>query len=147
SRGPAAPRPPAPGHAVRAGSHVARQVEYFTDYTRRYSDFPLLVLLKEHEGRTVPDRLVRAADLDGALGETNNPDWKCVGLDELSGELVAPLGASGHRWGEQGKWNLEEKDGKGRKIRLCTTMAGKEDEIVSVAFPYFGSIAPHDFVA
>ncbi|WP_313910962.1 nitrate reductase subunit alpha [Sphingopyxis sp. SE2] len=135
------------GHVVLREFYVDRQVEYFSDYTRRYSDFPLLVLLKEQDGRTVPDRLLRASDLAGALGESNNPDWKCVGLDELSGEFVAPLGAAGHRWGEQGKWNLEEKDGKGRKIRLRTTLAGSEDEIVATAFPYFGSTAPHDFVA
>src|SRR5690606_41568883 len=92
------PAPALPlGHVVLREFYVARRVEYFPDYPRRYSDFPLLVLLKDQDGRTVPDRLLRAADLDGALGESNNPDWKCVGLDELSGELVAPLGAAGHR--------------------------------------------------
>src|SRR3546814_7669893 len=81
--------------------HVDRQAPYFAEYTRKYSDFPLLVKLIERDGRLVPDRLLRAADIPGGLGETNNPDWKAVAYDELSGELVAPLGSSGFRWGEQ----------------------------------------------
>jgi nitrate reductase / nitrite oxidoreductase, alpha subunit len=81
------------------------------------------------------------------LGETNNPDWKAVGVDETTGEFVAPLGSSGFRWGEQGKWNLEERDGQGRDIRLARSLKGREDEIAAVAFPYFGSVAPHDWVA
>src|SRR3546814_10478332 len=127
--------------------HVDRQAPYFAEYTRKYSDFPLRVKLIERDGRLVPDRLLRAADIPGGLGETNNPDWKAVAYDELSGELVAPLGSSGFRWGEQGKWNLEEKDGQGRDVRLRSTLAAHHDSIQPVAFPYFGSTAPHDFVA
>ncbi|WP_051423876.1 nitrate reductase subunit alpha [Bordetella petrii] len=135
------------GHVVLREFHIDRQVDYFDDYTRRYTDFPLLVTLAERDGRLVPDRLLRAADLPGALGETNNPDWKTVACDELSGELVAPLGSAGFRWGEQGKWNLENKDGAGREVRLRKSLAGHEDAIEPVAFPYFGGTAPHDFVA
>ncbi|MGZ8337444.1 MAG: molybdopterin-dependent oxidoreductase, partial [Allosphingosinicella sp.] len=109
------------GHVVLREYYVDRQAGYFADYTRKYSDFPLLVKLVERDGRLVADRLLRAADLDGSLGETNNPDWKCVAFDEESGELVTPLGSAGFRWGEQGKWNLEEKDGSGKEVRLKTT--------------------------
>lgn len=135
------------GHVVLREFHVDRQVPYFAEYTRKYSDFPLLVRLVERDGRLVPDRMLRAADLAGALGEDANPDWKTVAYDELSGELVVPLGSAGHRWGDRGKWNLEEKDGQGREVRLRTTFAEHHDAIVPAAFPYFGSIAPHDFVA
>jgi nitrate reductase / nitrite oxidoreductase, alpha subunit len=135
------------GHVVLREYHVDRQAEYFADYTRKYSDFPLLVKLVEREGRLVPDRFVRAADLPGALEEANNTDWKAVAVDELSGKLVVPAGSAGHRWGDPGKWNLEEKDGQGRDVKLRTTLAGIEDRIEPVAFPYFGSVAPHDFVA
>src|SRR3546814_10108869 len=81
------------------------------------------------DGRLVPDRLLRAADIPGGLGETNNPDWTAVAYDALSGELVAPLGSSGFRWGEQGKWNLEEKAGQGRVVRLRSTLAAHHDSI------------------
>jgi nitrate reductase alpha subunit len=135
------------GHVVLREYHVDRQAEYFADYTRKYSDFPLLVKLDEREGRLVPGRLIRAADIKGALGEKANADWKSVAYDELSGKLVVPLGSAGHRWGDPGKWNLEEKDGKGREVKLRTTLAEEHDSIEAVAFPYFGGDAPHDFVA
>src|SRR5690606_719259 len=135
------------GHVVLREFYLDRQAEYFADYTRRFSDFPLLVTLAEHEGQLVPDRMLRAADLPNSLGETNNPDWKAVGIDEITGELVAPLGSSGFRWGEQGKWNLEERDGKGRDIRLRLSLADAHDGIVPVSFPYFGGSTAHDWVA
>jgi nitrate reductase alpha subunit len=135
------------GHVVLREFHLDREVPYFADYVRRYSDYPMLVMLVDRDGRLVPDRLLRAADLAHALGETNNPDWKCVAYDEAGDDLVAPLGSVGFRWGESGKWNLEEKDGKGRDVRLRLTLADRHDRIVPVAFPYFGSEAPRDFVA
>src|SRR5512147_265238 len=91
------------GHVVLREFYVDRQAEYFTDYTRKYSDFPLLVKLVERDGRLVQDRLLRAADIKGALGEDANPDWKTVAYDENSGKLVCPLGSAGHRWGDKGK--------------------------------------------
>ena len=53
---------------------------YFDDYARRYTDLPLLVLLKEQtlaDGSTtlVPDRYLRASDFNGKLGQSNNPEW------------------------------------------------------------------------
>jgi nitrate reductase alpha subunit len=135
------------GHVVLREYHVDRQAEYFADYTRKYSDFPLLVKLDERDGRLVPGRLIRAADIKGGLGEKSNADWKSVAYDELSGKLVVPVGSAGHRWGDPGKWNLEEKDGKGREVKLRTTLADDHDSIDAVALPYFGGDAPHDFVA
>src|SRR5690606_36123774 len=135
------------GHVVLREYHVDRQVPYFADYLRRYSDLPFLVKLVERDGRLVPDRLLRAADFADALGETNNPDWKPVAIDENSGNIVCPVGSAGFRWGEQGKWNLEEKDGQGRDVRLRLSLAGAQDAVLPVAFPYFGTVAPETFVA
>jgi hypothetical protein len=58
----------------------------------------------------VPDRFVRASDFADNLGEANNPEWKTVAIDDEQRPVVVPLGSIGFRWGEQGKWNLEEKD-------------------------------------
>ncbi|WP_332813958.1 nitrate reductase subunit alpha [Ramlibacter sp.] len=135
------------GHVVLREFHLDRQVPYFEDYTRKYSDFPMLVKLVEQGGRLVPDRLLRAADLIDNLGEANNPDWKTIAFDETSNKLVAPLGSVGFRWGEQGQWNLEEKDGQGREVKLLRSFEKQNDGVVAVAFPYFGGEAPHDFVA
>ncbi len=135
------------GHVILREYYLERSVPYFEDYTRRYTDMPFLVRLVERDGRLVPERLLRASELEGALGEVNNPEWKTVAIDEKTGELVAPLGSVGYRWGETAKWNLEEKDGHGRDTSLKLSLAGEGAAIEAVDFPYFGGRATEHFVA
>ncbi len=134
------------GHVILREFHLDRQAEYFEDYCRQYSDMPMLVRLDERDGRLVPGRFLRADDLDGKLGEANNPEWKTVAFDETSGSLVAPNGAIGFRWGEKGTWNLEERAGAA-ETRLKLTFIGDEDrdDVAGVAFPYFGGAASEAF--
>jgi nitrate reductase alpha subunit len=129
------------GHVILREFHLDRQVPYFEDYCRKYSDMPMLVRLVEQDGRLVPERLLRASDFAGDLGETNNPEWKTVAIDEARDEVVTPSGSAGFRWGEKGKWNLQEKDGQGGEVKLrMTAILDKDhDEVVDVAFPYFGN--------
>ncbi|HWL70002.1 MAG TPA: nitrate reductase subunit alpha [Geminicoccus sp.] len=134
------------GHVVLKEFYLDRQVPYFQDYARRYSDMPFLVKLVEQDGRLLPGRFLRAADFAGALGEEANPDWKTVALDE-GGGIVCPVGSVGFRWGDPGKWNLEEKDGTGAPVKLRLTLAGVEDELAGVSFPCFGGNAPGSFVS
>src|SRR5699024_3891971 len=90
-------------------------------------------------GRLVPGRYLRASDLADDLGQKNNPDWKTLSWDENSGEIVAPNGSVGFRWGErEARWNLEEKDAGGRDTRLALTHIETSDEVGEVSFPYFG---------
>ncbi|MEI2385258.1 nitrate reductase subunit alpha [Breoghania sp. JC706] len=133
------------GHVILREFHLDRQAEYFEDYCRRYTDMPMLVKLVEKDGRLVPDRMLRASDFSDELGEANNPEWKTVAID-ADGALVTPNGSIGFRWGEQGKWNLEAKDGKGRDValRLSLILGEDHDEVASVGFPYFGN-REHDF--
>ena len=131
------------GHVILREFHIDRQAGYFADYLRQYTDMPMLVRLGTSDDRLVPDRFVRASDFAGQLGESNNPEWKVVAYDETSGNIVAPRGAVGFRWGEKGKWNLEEKESSGREIKLRLTLAGSTDQLADVAFPYFGNIE-HD---
>lgn len=135
------------GHVVLREFYVDRMSDYFSDYTRKYSDFPFLVKLTQQDGRLVADRHLRASDFDSDLGETEHPEWKPVAVDALSGEIVAPLGSAGHRWGEKGKWNLAETDAAGNPQRLRTTMKDDHDQIRAVAFPYFGSETSNGFTA
>lgn len=129
------------GHVILCEFHLDRQVPYFEDYCRRYSDMPMLVRLIEQDGKLVPERLLRASDFKGELGEQNQPEWKTVAIDEASDEVVAPSGSAGFRWGDKGKWNLEEKDGHGAdvKLRMTAILDKDHDEVVDVAFPYFGN--------
>ncbi|GAB4387860.1 nitrate reductase subunit alpha [Albidovulum sp.] len=134
------------GHVILREFHLDRQAAYFADYCRKYSDMPMLVRLDAKDGRLIPGRFLRAADIKGGLGEKNNPEWKTVAIDETTGELVGPNGTIGHRWGEKGKWNLEEK-AAGRDVRLKLTLIGEadRDEVRGVDFPYFGGAASEAF--
>ncbi len=133
------------GHVILKEYHVDRQVPYFRDYVRQYSDMPNLVKLVRQGDRLVPDRFLRASDFAEALGEANNPDWKTVAYDEASGRIVVPNGSIGFRWGETGKWNIEEKDASGRETKLRLSLADIKDEFADVAFPYFGNIEHEHF--
>jgi len=134
------------GHVILREYHLDRQVPYFEDYTRKYSDFPLLVRLDKKDGRYVPGRMLRAADFIDSLGEANNPDWKTVGIDSKTGDVVAPNGSIGFRWGENGHWNLEERAGE-QTIDLTSTLILEDDhdDVVGVDFPYFGGAATEHF--
>ena len=105
------------GHVILTEWHARAGGAYFDDYCRRYTDMPMLVLLEEKDGRLVAGRQLRAGDLAGELGEANNPDWKTVAVDDATGRLYAPTGSIGFRWGEQGKWNLEGRDGQTLEVR------------------------------
>ncbi|GLR09334.1 nitrate reductase subunit alpha [Mixta theicola] len=125
------------GHVILKEFHLENPSEYFLSYARRYSDMPMLVLLEPDEsGYYTSGRLLRAADLTDALGESNNPDWKTVALSE-SGDLVVPNGSIGFRWGEKGKWNLEPQ-AAGSEVQLRLSLIDDRDEVVAVAFPYYG---------
>ncbi len=134
------------GHVILREFHLDRQTPYFEDYMRKYTDMPMLVRLVEQDGHLVPERLLRASDLAGNLGQDNKPEWKTVAIDETSEAMVTPTGSVGFRWGEKGKWNLEEKDGVGNDVSLKMTLIDTtdHDEVAGVAFPYFGN-REHDF--
>ncbi|MGL4240388.1 MAG: nitrate reductase subunit alpha [Beijerinckiaceae bacterium] len=133
------------GHVILTEYHVKRQVKYFQDYVRQYTDMPMLVRLVKQDGKLVPERFLRASDFAKGLGEANNPEWKTVAYDEKSGKIVVPNGTVGFRWGEQGKWNLEEKDSAGKETKLRLSLADVKDQFAEVAFPYFGNIAHEHF--
>lgn len=135
------------GHVILREFHLDRQAEYFEEYGRKYSDFPMLVKLETKGDRLVAGRFLRADDLDGKLGEENNPDWKTVAINAKGGNLVAPNGSVGYRWGQQGAWNLEER-AQGADTDLLTSLILEQDhdEVVGVDFPYFGGQATEHFV-
>ncbi|CAM4065088.1 anaerobic dimethyl sulfoxide reductase chain A [Yersinia intermedia] len=135
------------GHVILNEFHLQRQSSYFVEYMRQYTDMPMLVLLEpRHSGDYAAGRLLRAADLVDNLGEGNNPEWKTIAIDGNSGQLVAPQGSIGYRWGEKGKWNLEQRDGKTQQeVSLQLSLLGQHDAIVNVGFPYFGGEISENF--
>ncbi len=135
------------GHVMLKEFHLDREVSYFSDYVRRYTDMPMLVLLEPREGGFyAAGRQLRASDLIDGLGQDNNPEWKTVAINEATGQLVAPQGSIGFRWGEKGKWNLEQRDGTTQQeVQLQLSLLGGHDEVVEVGFPYFGGITSEHF--
>ncbi|MDE2167561.1 MAG: nitrate reductase subunit alpha [Alphaproteobacteria bacterium] len=132
------------GHVILREFFLDRQAPYFQDYCRRYTDMPMLVRLMRQGERWVPDRYLRASDFSDALEQKGNSEWKTAAVDEISGRVVAPQGSIGYRWPQEGdkggKWNLEAKEGAaGREVRLALSLIDRRDEVLSVAFPYFGN--------
>ncbi|WP_392563470.1 nitrate reductase subunit alpha [Orbus wheelerorum] len=129
------------GHVILKEFYYLKETEYFSNYVRRYSDLPMLVVLDKRDGENyAAGRLLRADDLVDKLGQNNNPEWKTIAIDELTGNLVAPQGSAGFRWGEKGKWNLEAKEGLDQKeVKLQLSLLGKQDDVIDVGFPYFAS--------
>ena len=153
----------APSESVPLGGDAPQGAQggyrsaYFDNYVRRYTDMPNLVQLEERtlpDGRKVmvPGRYLRASDFNGKLGQSNNPEWKTVALDQ-NDKMVLPNGSIGFRWGaaereDLGKWNLENKEARGDTevtLKLSLMEGAQPDyEVGDVGFPYFGGIdTPH----
>ncbi|MDR6427448.1 respiratory nitrate reductase alpha subunit apoprotein [Variovorax beijingensis] len=146
------------GHVILKEFYFDKRTAYFDDYARRYTDLPMLVMLKEHtlpsgEKVMVPDRYLRASDFDDRLGQPNNPEWKTVALAE-DGRVVVPQGAIGFRWGadgraDAGQWNLEAKEAEhGGDVKLTLSLlddAGTAVQPAQIGFPYFGGIESAHF--
>ncbi|NUO90723.1 MAG: nitrate reductase subunit alpha [Dermatophilaceae bacterium] len=135
------------GHVLLKEFFVEREVPFFTDYVRTYTDLPFLISLDPAEGAyaagsggaataaSVPGKFLTAADLAAEGAEVPDEDaWKTVLLDEASGQPVVPNGSMGFRYADSGKgrWNLD-LDG----VTPALTMAGAAAEQVEVLLPAF----------
>ncbi|ARX89320.1 nitrate reductase [Streptomyces alboflavus] len=99
------------GHVILRECFVDRQVPYFTDYVKRFTDLPFLVSLDERTGDThTPGAFVTAKDLDLAGdAEAEARRWMPVLLDKAGGRPTVPNGTLGDRWSKasEGRWNLD----------------------------------------
>ncbi|MEA3277878.1 MAG: nitrate reductase subunit alpha [Pseudomonadota bacterium] len=126
------------GHVALKEFHVQKQDPYFTEYARKYTDLPMQVMLRKDGDRYVSDRFLRASDFVKNMGEENNPEWKTVVYDARSKGFVVPNGSVGFRWGEEGKWNLLEKNAADQsEIEAELSCIDGRDDVVPVAFPHF----------
>jgi nitrate reductase / nitrite oxidoreductase, alpha subunit len=103
------------GQVILREFFVEREVPYFTDYVRRFTDLPFLVELRElgTEGRYAPGKFVTAAALGlGGHAEAAAREWMPVLIDAATGDPVVPNGTLGDRWsdGGEGRWNLDLGD-------------------------------------
>ena len=135
------------GHVIMKEWHVKGKSDYFDDYCRQYTDMPFLVRMVKRGDALVPERMLRASDFKANLNTENNPDWKPVVICGKEERVRIPNGTVGSRWGQKGKWNLEQKDEiTGEEIwPLLSLIEHSQKEIGSVAFPYFGNIEHEHF--
>jgi nitrate reductase alpha subunit len=126
-------------HVILTEFHAQRQVPYFVDYLKRYSDSPFLVRLDEEDGSYRPGRFLRSNLVERYAGEANG-DWKLLVWDGRAAAPRLPKGQVGYRWGEEkGKWNLLMEDGvDGEPIDPALTFIDESDAVVQVEL--------HDFV-
>ena len=118
------------GHVILKEFYVDRQVPYFQDYARRFTDLPLLVTLRKRGNAFAPDRFLRASDIDPAI---DKGDWKCVVIDEATGKPIVPNGAVGHRYQEElGHWNLDLGG-----VVPALSLEGRDSKPVTVELPRF----------
>jgi len=122
------------GHVILTEFFRDRQVPYFTDYVKTYTDLPFLVTLRERDGAYVPDRFVTAADIRTTDSESDGAGHKTVMLDSATGTPFVPNGSLGFRFTEAGKgrWNLDLGG-----VDPVLTLYGRHEQAVPVDLPRF----------
>ncbi|HMN11983.1 MAG TPA: nitrate reductase subunit alpha [Bellilinea sp.] len=124
-------------HVIINEFYAQRQVPYFQQYVKQYTDLPFLVEVKD--GR--PAQYLRAARLE-RYKDAENGDWKLLIWDKSAGAPRSPRGSVGHRWEkkEKGRWNLNLNDGEnGETLDPELTFVEAHDEVLQVTFDDFSS--------
>jgi len=129
-------------HVILKEFYVDRQVPYFTNYLKQFSDCPFLVELVRDDNGYRTAQLLRANRL-ARYQHVDNGDWKMLIFDANSGAPRMPKGQVGFRWGpEKGKWNLTLEDGlDDSPIDPELSFLDRSDAVVQVAFDDFAGNA------
>jgi len=97
------------GHVMLKEFFVDREVPFFADYVRQYTDLPFLVgLERRDDGTLTPAKFLTAKDLPAAAG-AEDAAFRTVLFDKKTGLPAVPNGSMGFRYSEsgEGKWNLD----------------------------------------
>jgi nitrate reductase alpha subunit len=124
-------------HVILKECYADRAIPQFVDYLKRYTDSPFLVEIKD--GRL--GRCLRAKYFD-RYKNMENGDWKLVVWDKISGQPRSPDGTIGYRWAEknQGKWNLQLKDGETNEtIDPDLTFIEEHDTVLQIELDDFAA--------
>ncbi|WP_110182988.1 nitrate reductase subunit alpha [Nocardioides solisilvae] len=124
------------GHVILKEYFADRQVPFFTDYNKRYTDLPYLITLEPSgtDGVWRPGKYLVAGDIGHPEGGSEHTMWKPAVIDAATGEVRIPRGSVGHRYGDEGmgQWNLDLGD-----IDPALTMYDGVREAVEVELPRF----------
>jgi nitrate reductase alpha subunit len=129
-------------HVILKEFYLDRQVPYFMDYVKRFTDLPFLVEIEKTENGYRTGRFVRA-NLLKRYQEVEHGDWKFIVFDRLEKRPVMPLGSVGFRWQEKkGQWNLQLEDGlDSAQIDPLLTFMDNYDKELPVSFTDFGNMS------
>jgi nitrate reductase / nitrite oxidoreductase, alpha subunit len=121
------------GHVTLKEFFVDRQVPYFTEYVKKYTDLPFLVRLEERDGTYFAGKFLTASDLEGEQA-AEHAEFKTVLLDSRTGRPIVPNGSLGFRFGPDGagRWNLDLAD-----VDPMLSAAGGPDVPVEISLPRF----------
>ncbi|MEW1921087.1 nitrate reductase subunit alpha [Pseudarthrobacter oxydans] len=97
------------GHVTLKEFFVDRQVPFFTDYVKQYTDLPFLVRLKKRDdGALTPSKFLTARDIPAESG-AEDAAFRTVLFDKKAGRPAVPNGSMGFRYSGsgEGRWNLD----------------------------------------
>ncbi|CAH0215612.1 Nitrate reductase alpha subunit [Arthrobacter sp. Bi26] len=97
------------GHVMLREFFVERDVPFFTDYVRQFTDLPFLVRLERRDdGSLTPAKFLTAKDLPDEAG-AEDAAFRTVLFDKATGRPAVPNGSLGFRYSGsgEGKWNLD----------------------------------------
>jgi nitrate reductase alpha subunit len=133
-------------HVILKEFYLDRQVPYFVEYLKRYTDLGFLVELHPNGKTYRMGQQVRAKRV-ARYKDVEHGDWKLMIMDAKSGEPRVPKGQVGYRWANEeankGKWNLSQEDGEDNSpIETTLSFIDKHDSVAQVEFEDFSKGVP-----
>ncbi|MFC0313966.1 nitrate reductase subunit alpha [Gordonia phosphorivorans] len=126
------------GHVILKEFYVDNDTEFFSEFSRKYTDLPFLIELDEFDAdgtpTLVPGKFLTAEALTGTP-DAPEEEWKTVLIDDATGEPVVPKGSIGFRYSDSGEgdWNLD-LEGVTPRLSLYGTEGA---EPVAISLPAF----------
>ncbi len=100
-------------HVILKEFYVDKQVPYFVQYQKEYTDLPMLIKFNESKNGKEMGRLLKACDL-ADYDDGDNPEWKFAEWDAAADKARVVYGGMGFRYPKKhdnhGKWNTLNKD-------------------------------------
>src|SRR3989304_2556401 len=87
-------------HVICKEFYADRQVPYFVDYAKNYTDLPHLIKLRKTKNGYEMGRFLRAMDLKD-YADTDNPEGKYAMWDAKANKPRIVYGGMGFRWGKK----------------------------------------------
>ena len=132
-------------HVILKEFYVDRQVPYFLDYLKRYTDLPFLVELDRDGKGYRAGQLLRAKRL-ARYKDVENGDWKMLVLDAKSAEPRMPKGQVGLSLGfrkRKASGTSPSEDGLDNSpIDAVLSFIDQSDAVVQVEFDDFANGVP-----